>query len=454
MTMNTASNRPILRDSLIVGFAMFAVFFGAGNLIFPPQIGFLSGSGWAAALFGLLLTGMLLPVLTVIVLGLRGGSLERLAAPIAPWFGSALLFVSMMVLAWMIAVPRTASVAYEAGFLTLAPALDKAVWIWVFVPMFMLVSTYFALDRSNVIDRIGGFLTPMLLGLLGIIVLWSVFAPLGTPIDTGETAPFSLGLITGYQTGDVFGGLMFGIIFIEAIRERGYTRATGYNSVLIGAALVTFLGLFFVYGGLEYLGATGTSVLGSDVSQSSLLTRLVGQLAGDLGANILAVAVILACLTTAVGATVVLGKYIQTWTGGRVSYRNGVLLVSVTSAIQAFGGVDYIVALAEPIFRLLYPVGICVVVLGLLARLIPNDGVWKGAALMSVVIGLWDMAISAAAKLGMGFPTPLQQIYDAIPLSGMGFAWVVPALIGGVIGGFWWHRAGYPSIGQLPVDTV
>lgn len=437
--MKITGRRQTFRDSLIVGFAMFAVFFGAGNLIFPPQIGFLAGSGWAAALVGLLLTGMLLPVLTVVALGLRGGTIERLTAPVAPWFGSVLLFVTLLVLAWMIAIPRTASVGFETGFLTLAPNLDATTWKWVFVPFFFIVSTGFALDRSRVIDRIGRFLTPLLLGLLGIIVLWSILSPLGTPVDTGEASPFRLGLITGYQTGDVFGGLMFGIIFIEAIRNRGYEEGRGFNSVLCGAAVVTFIGLFFVYGGLEYLGATGSGVLGADVTQSNLLTRLVAQLSGTIGANALAVAVVLACLTTAVGATAVLGEYIVKWTGGRISYRNGVLFVSLTSMAQAFGGVDYIVAMAEPVFLLFYPVGISIVILGLLARFVPNDGVWKGATVVAILMGVVDVVISLGAKHGLAVPPMLVNAHDAIPLSSAGFAWLLPTIIGALAGGVIWQ---------------
>ncbi|WP_226623691.1 branched-chain amino acid transport system II carrier protein [Alloyangia pacifica] len=444
----------MIRDSVIVGLAMFAVFFGAGNLIFPPQIGFLAGDGWSAALTGLLITGMLLPVLSVVVLGLRGGTVERLCTPIAPWFGAALLGVTMLGLAWLIAVPRTASVAFETGFRTLAPDLDPGVGIWLFLPAFFLVSTYFALDRSRVIDRIGQVLTPLLLCLLGIIVIWSVLSPLGAPVDTGEASPFRLGLLTGYQTGDVFGGIMFGIIFIEAFQARGYTPGPRYTAALWGMAGVTFLGLFFVYGGLEYLGATGSGVLAPDVPQAGLLTALVGQLAGKIGANTLAVAVLLACLTTAVGATAVLGEYIQKWTRGRVGYKAGVLAVSLTSLVQAFGGVDYIVALAEPIFLLLYPVGIAIVILGLLPRNLLNDGVWKGATGVAILMGFYDLVASLIAKTGGAVPPQLQALHEAIPLASAGFAWLMPAMIGGLLGGLVWRLSGKPDAGWADAEPV
>ncbi|MCA0270696.1 MAG: branched-chain amino acid transport system II carrier protein [Proteobacteria bacterium] len=215
----------------------------------------------------------------------------------------------------------------------------------------------FALDRSNVIDVIGRFLTPLLLLLPAAIVLWSVVRPLGVPVQTGVKAPFALGFVTGYQTGDVFAGLMFGIMFIEAITARGYGRGNCYLPVLLGAAAVAFQDLFTIYGGLENLGATGSGVLSEDSSQAGLIIDLVARLAGSAGATALAFAVLLACLTTSVGATAVLARYVAKWSGGRVSEATGAVITVLVATVQAFGGVDYITGFAGPISVLFYPVG-------------------------------------------------------------------------------------------------
>ena len=445
----TSTSHPV-RDSLIIGFAMFAVFFGAGNLIFPPQIGFAAGDHWLIALTGLSITGMLLPVLGVIAIGLGGGGFERLARPIAPWFGTVLIFTTMVAIAWLITIPRTASVAFETGVMTLAPALDPKIGIAVFVPVYFLASVYFAIDQNQVIDKVGRILTPALLILLVGIVAWAVIDPLGTPVAKPDTSPFHLGFTTGYQTGDVFTGLLFGVIFLEAIRNRGYQEGRGFGLVLVGISAVTFAGLFVVYGGLEYLGATGSGLYHGDISPAELLTRLVTDLAGRAGAIALAVAVLLACLTTAVGATAVMAEYMTKWSRGRISYRAAVLITTVVAGAQSFGGVSYIISIAGPIFMLFYPVGICIVILGLFSRWFRNDGIWKGTALMALLIGAYDSANILSGMLGFTMPAGLVHAYQAIPLSADGFAWVVPSVVGGIVGGILWKAMSRPNVGDFP----
>ncbi|MGE6786513.1 branched-chain amino acid transport system II carrier protein [Ensifer adhaerens] len=443
------SNRNPFRDSLIIGFAMFAVFFGAGNLIFPPQIGLAAGDQWAIALVGLSITGMLLPVLGVIAIGLSGGGFERLTRPIAPWFGTLLIFTTMIAIAWLITIPRTASVAFETGIMTLAPSLDPKIGIALFVPLYFLASLYFAIDQNQVIDKVGRILTPALLILLVSIIVWAVIDPLGTPAKTAEAAPFYLGFTTGYQTGDVFTGLLFGIIFLEAIRSRGYSEGQGFSTVVVGISAVTFVGLFVVYGGLEYLGATGSGLYQPGISPAELLARLVSDLAGRTGAIALAVAVLLACLTTAVGATAVMAEYMTKWSKGRLSYKTAVVITTVVAGAQSFGGVNYIIAIAGPIFMLFYPVGICIVILGLFSRWFRNDGVWKGTAFMALLIGAYDCATILSGMLGLTIPTSLVQAYQAIPLAETGFAWLVPSILGGVAGGIAWKASGRPNTGEL-----
>lgn len=450
--MNRSRSR--LRDILVIGFAMFAVFFGAGNLIFPPQIGFAAGADWPLALAGLSLTGMLLPVLGVIAVGIGGGSFERLTRPIARWFGTALVFTTMIAIAWLITIPRTAGVAFETGILTLAPALDPAAGLWVFVPAYFALSLYFAIDESRVIDKVGRILTPALLLILALIVVWAVADPLAAPEDTAEAAPFTLGFVTGYQTGDVFTGLLFAILFLESIRAKGYAGGRDFTVVLAGVSAVTFAGLLFVYGGLEYLGATGSGVLDGDVAPSQLLTMLVSQLAGRTGAIALAVAVLLACLTTAVGATAVMAEYLSKWSGGRLRYRHAAILTTLVAAAQSFGGVDYIISIAGPIFMLFYPVGICIVILGLMSRLFTNDGVWKGTAIMALLVGAHDSASLLSGMTGFAMPAWIGPVYQAIPLSGSGFAWVVPSILGGVAGGLVWKLAGLRSVGNGPLPAA
>ena len=445
--MKVSRDKYLIYDIFIIGFAMFAIFFGAGNLIFPPYIGFEAGSGWLPALMGVLLTGMLLPVLAVVAIGLGGGSFERLAKPVAPWFGTVIILISMVIISWLIITPRTAGVSFETGVMTLFPKTDPKIGSMIFIPAYFLAALYFAIDQNQVIDKVGRILTPFLLILLVIIVLWAVIAPLDQPTAAGKPNPFYFGFITGYQTGDVFTGLIFGIIFVDAIKSKGYIKTKDYMPVLIGAAAITFLGLFIVYGGLEYLGATGRNLFPADISKSQLLSELVNRLAGNLGAKTLAVAVILACLTTAIGAITTMSRYMEKWSYGWLSYKQSVIITTVVSAFQAYGGVEYIVSMAGPIFMLFYPVGICLVVLGILSPFFSNDGIWKGVAVFALLIGLYDSLNILSEMAGFTIPVKIQTLYQMIPLSSSGFAWLLPSITGGLIGGILWKIMRMPNMG-------
>ena len=220
------------RDMLVVGFAMFAVFFGAGNLIFPPQVGFQTGADWEWGLLGLLVTGMLLPTFGVVAVGLRGGTLERLTRPIASWFGTLLLVVSMTLVAWLVTIPRTGAVAFETGLAQLVPAASDVAGKTAFLILYFAISLFFAIDRSSVIDKIGKYLTPALLVLLVGIVAWAFVAPVGEPVPSRQASPFHYGFITGYQTGDVLTGLLFGVIFIDAIRAKNQDNPRAFVPML------------------------------------------------------------------------------------------------------------------------------------------------------------------------------------------------------------------------------
>ena len=320
----------------------------------------------------------------------------------------------------------------------------------IFTLCYFALSVYFAIDPSSVVDKIGKFLTPVLLVLLVYIVVRAVVAPLGGPVDTGVDTPFYSGFITGYQTGDVLTGLIFGVMFLQALNPSGGAEPHGFLRSVGIVGLVTFLGLLVVYGGLTYLGATGSGLFAADIERAPLLTGLVERLAGTLGVSALAAAVLFACLTTAIGATAVMARYTVIWTRGRIPYRAAVIITTVVATFQAFGGVERVVAIAGPIFGLMYPVAICITVLGLVSRLFTNDGVWKGMALMAVIIGVYDCLSATGELVGFELPSWLQSAYAAIPLAGNGFAWLVPAVLGAIVGGAAWRLSGRPSVGNGP----
>jgi len=440
------SRRKALMDALVVGFAIFAIYFGAGNLIFPPYIGASTGPDWQIGLLGLTLAGILLPVLAVTAVANSGGTFKSLARPIAPWFYIVYNILVMIGVGALITIPRTSAVAFEIGVRTLVPASDNFVGRLIAVLVFFGIATFVAFDQGSIADRVGKILTPVLLLILFTLVTLAVLRPVGQPVPTGLENPFYMAFTEAYQMGDILTGLLCATIFVSALVQKGYRSPKRNIVMVLGASAVGAIALWVVYAGLEYLGATGNSHFPADTERTALLVGLIHLLSGSIGTYALAIAVALACLTTAIGLMTVVAGFVEEGTSGRVPYRVALIAVAVLGVFQAMGGVERIVAIAGPIFMAMYPVSILLVVLGLTRRIIPNDGVWKGAALLALIVSLYESAAVIVSMMDGTMPTWLVSVYHLIPLAQQGFGWIVPAVVGGIAGGVLWKVLGWRSI--------
>lgn len=324
-----------------------------------------------------------------------------------------------------ITIPRTAATAYEMGVRSMFP--------W--VPSFLVILVYFGLtyyfanDKSNVIDKVGKILTPALILILTLIVFKGFINPMGTPVDTGLTQPFSNAFIQGYQTGDVLTGLLCASIFISAIHGKGYKDEKSSMKILVNASIVAFIGLFIIYAGLLFIGATGNSFFNKDVEMTTLLIELVRKLLGNVGVVGLSISVVLASLTTAIGLVASGADFVSNLSKNKVSYKNAVLLYCVVGVGVGLMGVEKIVAFAGPVFLAIYPLSIVLVILGLFRKYIPNDGAYKGAAIFTVIVSIIETAYILGVKSSL-----IENIITRIPFSSSGFTWIVPAVTGFILG--------------------
>lgn len=415
----------LLRDSIIFGFAFFAVFFGAGNLIFPPSIGFISGTDWPIALVGFVLTGIILPLLALIAVLNAGGKFESLTSPISPWFYKAYNLICMVFIAMLVTVPRTAATTHEIGVVTLFPDVPISMTMIIFFAL----NFYFSMDKSNLLDKVGRFLTPALFAILLFIVLKGTFDPVGTPIDLKVDNSFSSAFIGAYQTGDVFTGLLCASVFIAGIVGKGYTKTNDMRKIVINGTVIAGVGLLVVYGGLLYLGAAGSGLFPKDIESTALLTGLIERLLGNYGTFALAIAVSLACLTTAIGITASIADFLSKLTNHRVNYRTWVILVYISGVAVGLLGVENIINYALPLFLGLYPVSILLVFLGVFRKFIPNAGAYKGSVMITLVISLFETLNAFGIEVNVA-----NEMIAKLPLSANGFAWLLPAIIGFVSG--------------------
>ena len=413
-----------LKDSFIIGFALFSMFFGAGNVIFPPYLGLESGPHWLLGFISYYIADIGLALLAMFAI-LRQGSPEKVTSRIGKVPSVLLMCAIVLCIGPMLAIPRTAATTFETSVTPLVSGVSPVL----FSVLFFLLILLLCVRERAVVDIVGKILTPALLIGLLILIVVGVVSPIGPVGDQALVENVAAtGIEAGYQTMDVLATLLFGFIILKSAQAKGYTKAKAQIRVVSGASLVAGIGLLVVYLGLTYLGATTANLFDITVDRTYLVTSIVQQLLGHGGLILFAIVVALACITTAVGLVSACANYFSGLSGGRLSYPVLVCLICLFSAVVSNFGINEIIAIASPILSVVYPPTLPLIVLALFGRRIRNDWVFRLAALGALVISLLEV-ISSYTGLEIAFLSHL-------PLASLGFAWVVPALLCGVIGHF------------------
>lgn len=409
-------------DLLALGFMTFALFLGAGNIIFPPSVGLAAGEQvWHAAL-GFLLTGVGLPLLTVVALARVGGGMERLTAPIGRRAGTLFAVAVYLAIGPLFATPRTAVVSFEMG---MAPfSGNGAAPLLLYSLAYFAVVLFLSLNPGQLVDRIGKFITPVLLAALLVLGGAALFAPagaIGTTTESYRAAPFVQGFLQGYLTMDTLGALVFGIVIARAIRDRGVNDGRLQTRYSVIAGLIAATGLSLVYLALFYLGATSQGIAGEAQNGVQILTAYVQQTFGMAGSLLLALVITLACLTTAVGLLSACGEFFSGLLP--LSYRTVVVGFGVFSLLLANQGLTQLISVSVPVLVGLYPLAIVLVALSLLQSFwLSSSRVFVPVLGVTLVFGLADGLVAAGLNAwGPAF-------FGQLPLAAQSLGWLVPAL--------------------------
>ncbi len=417
-------HKRMLPDMIIVGFTIFAIFFGAGNLIFPPYLGMLSGRSWFLGFLCFIIADAGLAMTTVMLMLRQDGSVYAIFGRMGKKRADLLTAVGMIVVGPIICIPRTAATTFEMAAVPLVPKLPAFVFsIFFFVIVYLLT-----VRPSKVVDYIGKFLTPMLLLTLFVLFVKGMIAPIGAIRDTAVVDSVAKeGFMAGYQTMDVLGAIAITIMLATDITARGYETPASRTKVMGGAAIVATIGLFAVYCGLAYLGATSSMLELGDINQTGLVVLITELLLKRFGVVLLAMIVFFACMTTAVGLVSASAEYFSTLLKGKVSYGVMVVIMCLFGLVISNAGITNIIRYAAPMLDIIYPVMLSQIFLSIFDRWIKNDNVFKLSAAVTLVV----TALGVAADFGLpaGF-------INALPLSHIGFGWILPAVAGAVIGAF------------------
>ena len=422
-------SRKKLTDIMICGFALFAIFFGAGNLIFPPYLGVISGNNWGIANIAFLLSDPLLPILGVIVTALLGGQATDLGKRVSKHFSIIIGAISIILIGPLFAVPRTGATTHEIFVQSFVPSAPQ----WITSLIFFGLTLYIAIHSHTVIDAIGKYLTPILLFILLLVFIAAVVQPNAGFQTTTSAGLFSQSFKEGYQTMDALGAALMAGVVISDLTRRGYTEKKEQHQMMFGVGIVSFILLALVYSSLTYAGATVSTVYDSTVQRPALLISLIEQLLGSFGKVAMGIAVSFACLTTSVGLITTCGHYFSTLTNGKLEYKKIVVVSAVISFLLSLLGVDALLQLAVPVLSAIYPMVIALIFLSIFDRYIVYNWTYTGAVVGAFFIGGIQAIHLFSQMQGGNFLAELSAWTNTLPLHQFGFEWLVPAIIGSVV---------------------
>lgn len=428
------------RDLLVVSVMLFALFFGAGNLIFPPFLGQNAGRNTLPAMAGFLATAVILPVLGVVVVA-RFDGLERLGQQVDKRFALVFTVLIYISIGPGLGIPRAASVPFEMAVAPYLPeGANASLWMAGYSLVFFLVALWLCLNPGKLVNRIGRGLTPALLTLLALLFVCFLFrgeTEVAAPQDSYAAAPLLKGFTEGYNTMDTIAALNFGLVISTTLgsfglrEKRDRMRYTILAGVLAGAILV------LVYAMLSYMGMCSSGVYAVQENGAWTLRCIVYQVFGSTGAVLLAAIFTLACLTTCVGLINSISQYFS-MLFKKVSYRAWVYIITFFSFLICNLGLNMILSISVPILNAIYPVSIVLILLGL------SHDLWKrnrfvypmtvlGTAVVSTLYALSDAGVPLGA---------LETALHKLPLYKLGFGWLcvaggmlVASLVVGLVSG-------------------
>ncbi|WP_430107909.1 branched-chain amino acid transport system II carrier protein [Paenibacillus sp. B1-33] len=439
------------KETFYFGLMLFALFFGAGNLIFPPAVGYAAGSNVWEAMIGFLITSVGLPILGVTAIA-KSGDLQSLTNRVHPGFGFVFTFITYLALGPFLVIPRAGSVAFEMGTVPLLPeVLRTSGWsLFVYSFIYFVISYWLCLNPSKLFERIGKVLTPILLIMIILVFIQSMFHPLGEYALPGEAyvnqAAFKGG-IDGYSTMDALSALLLGSVVVSALRKRGISSSQKLSAITIKAGLIAGVFLAIIYMMIGYLGSTSHSIIEGAANGGQIMTAIVLHLFGKWGTILLGIVFILACLTTSVGLLAACGEYFHSIVP-RISYKQWIGILCIISVGVTNLGLDQIISFSVPIVSAIYPLTIVLIGLTLMHHVFKGrSAVYIGSLLATSLISIVDGLKQAGLEV-----EHVEKLYRYLPWYSEGLGWVVPALAGATIGCIWSFMRSEPN--DLPVSEA
>lgn len=411
------------RHIIAMGFTMFAAWFGAGNLIFPPFLGNMTGNSWLVAFIGFFIMDVGLALLGALMAIMnRRGNVSGVVEKAGRIPGIIMVSLIAICIGPGLAIPRTAAVTYELGIVPLFGPMNT----WIFGAIFFAITLALTIRPAKIVDIVGNFLTPVLLVVMVIIIVVGIVNPIssmGPAVD--GVVPLKEGLLQGYQTMDGLGGFIPTFALVVAAASYGYTDKKETTQLLVKSSIVGAVILGLVYGGLTLLGATTSGAADfSGLEQAPLLIMITETLIGKVGLTLLAITVLMACLTTAIALTGFGADHFYKLFKGKVKQEYIVIVIIAVSYVVSNYGLSNIISISAPILTVLYPPMIVLVVMTLFDNVLKNKHVAGFGAWLALAYSFLEVFVLSPEMIAK------------VPFGSLGLGWIVPAVVGCAIGFF------------------
>lgn len=417
------------KDVIALGMMIFALFLGAGNIIFPPMEGYLSGTSWGWAAAGFVLTGVLMPFITLVIVAIRGKG-EELSKDLPQW-AQVLFWVTLyLIIGPTFAAPRVTNVAYEMAWVPLEVGGTAGPYShFLFALGFNLVGMFFMLRKNSMISTIGEVMTPVLLVLLAVVAVRVIQMPLSDiqpPTQAyAQGSALVIGMVGGYQTMDLLAAMAFGGLVAHVMTSRHVRDSRQIFSYTLKAGMVSLVCLSLLYTSLFYLGATSHQVAQGADNGGQIFSGYVNELFGTAGVWLMSGIVMLANLTTLVGVISAASDYFSRLLKG-IRYPVWVVIFTIMTTLIAEMGLTTLLRVTIPALLMTYPIAIMLVVLQFIR---PWLAAIKPTYYATLSVALLFSTIDSLNNLGWIPDSINQMLRDHLPLYGEQLAWLAPALL-------------------------
>lgn len=427
-----------MKKGALTGLLLFGMFFGAGNLIFPPALGVLSGENFWPAILGFVVSGVGIAVIALIVGTLNPkGYVHEISRKISPAFATVYLVALYLAIGPFFAIPRTATTSFEIGIAPLLGEANLGIWLFGFTVLYFVAAYLIALNPSQILNSIGRILTPVFAILIVILVVLGI-AKYGStsPLPAAEAysagQAFGTGFIEGYNTLDALASIAFSVVAVNTLKQLGFSSKKEYVSTIWSVGLVVALAFSALYVGLAFLGnhfPVPADVLASKEIHKGVyvLSQATQAIFGPSAQIFLAAMVIVTCFTTTVGLIVSSGEFFAE-RFSRFNYKVYATLFTLIGFGIANLGLSKIIAFSIPVLLILYPITICIILITIVNKFVPLSTYG-----MQLTVGVVTALSLVEVLAGQFNWTAVSKIISALPLAGQSLAWLLPALVGIVL---------------------